>query len=608
MKIPSTTTNPFDFRTESHATAVADGTSSSTPTERRTRRNRRGAVGIVLLLLLGSLSAEMGSAGISNPLHFSDVSSTAYYSAAVTWASANGITTGVGGSGRFEPNRSVTRAEMVTMIWREAARPASVGIAGYRDVPRTHYASAAVNWAAGEGITNPDARTFNPDEPLQRHEVATMLWRAAGYPGEPKRTPSDIPGNYASRDAISWVYGTGISTGVAGTARFEPERVVTRAEAVTFLWRARRVRNGEVLTPGPSSPTPTTPPTTTPPTTTPPPTTPPTTAPPAPAPAPAPAPGGAATVPSNFDVNQYLMAPWDTPSDMSWQPSGNFRTFCEFSHLAYADPIVAPGNGAFSHLHMFFGNTGTNASSTYQSLRSSGNSTCDGGPLNRTAYWMPAVFDASGNVVTPSNFELYYKAENTSAGTLAQKHAEIRGVQDYPNGLRMIAGSPNRSVSGWKCSNGAEGTTIPDCPVGQRLTAWVRFPYCWDGRNLDSADHRSHMAYGTNNTWGGCPASHPIHLPELTEFAHFDVTQAGTSQWYLSSDRMAGAAVQPNGSTFHADWFGAWDNTIQNRWISNCIRGMKNSSNGNLCDGQQMRPPANYNGPNRIAGYTPSPR
>jgi hypothetical protein len=189
-----------------------------------------------------------------------------------------------------------------------------------------------------------------------------------------------------------------------------------------------------------------------------------------------------ADVPSDVNTRDWLVQPWNpNPDDSSWEPSGAFRMFCEFSHLGYHDPIVDPGNDRFMHLHMFFGNTTANHQSTYRSLRGAGNSTCDGGPLNRTGYWMPAVFDGQDRVVVPDYFELYYKGENTSPGTLAQKQNEIRNIQPYPNGLRMIAGAPGGSglVWGWSCEgSSSSSTTIPDCPPGERLTAWVRFPYC----------------------------------------------------------------------------------------------------------------------------------
>ena len=153
-----------------------------------------------------------------------------------------------------------------------------------------------------------------------------------------------------------------------------------------------------------------------------------------PAPAPAPPgvgnvdPGAFPSVSSGFDPAAWLATGERIPASMAWEPSGNFRTFCGFSHLSYDDPIVYPGQPGASHLHMYFGNTGANAHSTYQSLRSSGSSTCQGGPLNRTGYWVPAMHNAAGRVVVPEYFELYYKGNGSQD--------MIRGIQTYPNGLR----------------------------------------------------------------------------------------------------------------------------------------------------------------------------
>ena len=312
--------------------------------------------------------------------------------------------------------------------------------------------------------------------------------------------------------------------------------------------------------------------------------------------------GSSSTYPdvaTDVDEEEWLIPAWE--EDVAGDYPA-FRMFCQFSHLAHADPIIEPGSDEFMHLHMFFGNVEADGSSTYELLRSAGESSCDGGPLNRSAYWMPAIFDGDDDVVVPDRFELYYKGENAD---------DPSRIQAKPNGLRMIAGYPHPDgaelVWGWRCENGAEADpgVIPDCG-GSQLSGWVRFPYCWDGENLDSPDHRSHMAYGTNNTWGPCPDSHPVHVPELTEFVHID-DAASSDEWYLTSDRIDPSEPAPNGSTFHADWFGAWDNSIQDRWTDNCIRAMRSASNGNLCDGEQLRPAASYDGPTRLADWYPRP-
>jgi hypothetical protein len=99
----------------------------------------------------------------------------------------------------------------------------------------------------------------------------------------------------------------------------------------------------------------------------------------------------------------------ETPS-ASGDGTGAFRTVCEFSHMAFDDPIVYPGQPGKSHLHVFFGNTGTNANSTAASIANTGNSTCRGGTINRSGYWAPAMIDTlDGTPVTPQSMIIYYK-------------------------------------------------------------------------------------------------------------------------------------------------------------------------------------------------------
>jgi hypothetical protein len=306
---------------------------------------------------------------------------------------------------------------------------------------------------------------------------------------------------------------------------------------------------------------------------------------------------------SNFDVNAHMITP-------GWGTSGGYPAFrftCEHSHFAYDDPIVYPGQLGASHLHQFFGNTEANALSTWTSLRTSGDSTCQGGPINRTAYWFPAVVNGQGEAVVPDFHQLYYKAES------APVVGGVRQVVAWPNGLRMLAGArmdgqpvdpssqrPDGAGTtwGWRCENTAGATavvgTIPNCDAGDRLIGWVRFPYCWDGVNRDAADHRSHLRYGTGNTYGACPDGF-VHIPEITEFVFVRVPTGGSGGWRLSSDDMGGHQM-PSGSTLHADWFGAWDPGVQTRWLD-CLRADRNASGGALCDGQQLSFAADYTGP-----------
>src|SRR5699024_2702271 len=97
------------------------------------------------------------------------------------------------------------------------------------------------------------------------------------------------------------------------------------------------------------------------------------------------------------------------------------------------------------------------------------------------------------------------------------------GVLPFPQGLRMIAGNAKAtsdqplSVVAWDCGGGGiESPHMYQCAGGssQPMVSELNFPSCWDGVHLDSADHKSHMAYAAGN--GACPTSHPVSLPQIS--------------------------------------------------------------------------------------------
>jgi len=279
-----------------------------------------------------------------------------------------------------------------------------------------------------------------------------------------------------------------------------------------------------------------------------------------------------ANVPSNQLSMDALTIP-ASPADNGAHPHGNFRMACAYSHFAYDDPIVFPGQSGRSHLHMFFGNTTVNANTTTNSLVNSGGSSCNGFELNRSGYWTPAVLDGKGNAVVPDQIILYYKTTMPSQ-TVAM-----------PQGLKMVAGNTTSESFtagqrlGWSC--GASGTSynksnrIPNNCGSDPVNAYIQFPNCWDGRNLDSSDHISHMFFADDNQ--SCPGSHPVRLPQISILLYFPA--GNTSGWYLSSDRSGGFNTGP-GATLHADWFGGWNDDAMNLWINGCIRASRNCSYG----------------------------
>ncbi len=167
-----------------------------------------------------------------------DVSPDDWCYDAVLWAYANGIAEGEGGS--FFPARACTRAEMVTLLWRASAEPAAeIDSVPFTDVSPDDWFYDAVLWAYENGITSGTTETtFSPDGTLTRAQAVTFLWRMAGCPAaEAEELPfADIPEDAWYAEAVMWAYENGITTGTTLTS-FSPEGTVTRAQTVTFLYR-----------------------------------------------------------------------------------------------------------------------------------------------------------------------------------------------------------------------------------------------------------------------------------------------------------------------------------------------------------------------------------
>jgi|GEM_PF-505597 len=269
---------------------------------------------------------------------------------------------------------------------------------------------------------------------------------------------------------------------------------------------------------------------------------------------------------------------------------GNFRTVCNLVKMAAFDPIVYPGQPLAGHLHMFFGNVDVNPNSTPQSLASSGNSSCFGGIMNRTGYWVPAVFDAvSGEVQVPVAANFYYKNGILDPAT----------IQPIPAGLRMIAGDKNatkaQANSGWNCQlvwnqQAAVDGMIPNCAVGDAVVLDIRFPECWDGVNLDSPDHKSHMAYAIWVNAPGyqsyCPFTHPVPIPRITEIFRFPVTASSRPlNWRLTSD-MYSLSIR-GGLSAHADWMDGWSRDGMTTFVKNCVNARRDCT-AQLGDGRDV--------------------
>ena len=178
--------------------------------------------------------------GSLNP--FQDVPDDAYYFEAVNWAVANNVTNGTSET-TFSPNVGCTRAQVVTFLWRAAGQPEPTeGTNPFTDVKEGTYYYKAVLWAVEKGITNGTSETtFDPDETCTRGQIVTFLWRREGKPAPTgANNPfADVKPSAYFGSAVLWAVETGITNGTSETT-FEPNEGCTRAQVVTFLWRADR--------------------------------------------------------------------------------------------------------------------------------------------------------------------------------------------------------------------------------------------------------------------------------------------------------------------------------------------------------------------------------
>ncbi|MBS6639804.1 MAG: S-layer homology domain-containing protein [Clostridiaceae bacterium] len=171
---------------------------------------------------------------VDNP--FTDVSESAYYYDAVMWAVANGVTNGTSAT-TFSPDVTVTRAQMVTFLWRAYGSPKATGSNPFADVSADAYYYDAVLWAVANGITvGTSVTTFSPDAPVTRAQAVTFQWRAAGSPAATGNSFDDVAADAYYAQAVTWAVANGITVGT-GAGKFSPDAPVTRAQAVTFLWR-----------------------------------------------------------------------------------------------------------------------------------------------------------------------------------------------------------------------------------------------------------------------------------------------------------------------------------------------------------------------------------
>lgn len=343
---------------------------------------------------------------------------------------------------------------------------------------------------------------------------------------------------------------------------------------------------------------------------------------------------------SNFDITPWIQGQSFQNDDgrernASAHPDvvGAFRFDFNISHYSYNDPIVYPKQPGKAHLHEHWGNSNLDHSSTYESLRRSGNGTTNGGPLNRSGYWKPPIL-LGDQIAVPKNGTMYYKrlgkpefltfekmrphfkstvsdAEVRSiadaALALNKKHMPVNAtLSEIPAGLRLISPGgklvvrkqDGRVFEAWYQPNnpwGAVNSTMSFEEVlakiepGDNIDHVLELQNAWDGLRVDSPDHMSHMSIpkwdGNLGAWK-MPDTHKYLIPSVTVIAHYvalpgeDWTKAE-----LSSDRMMSARPF---STSHWDYWEAWDDNMRRESHQYAMDQLLNCSGGDMGNGRAL--------------------
>ncbi|RYJ31752.1 putative secreted protein [Streptomyces sp. L-9-10] len=260
----------------------------------------------------------------------------------------------------------------------------------------------------------------------------------------------------------------------------------------------------------------------------------------------------------NAQLAQFrAMTPAAVPAGVVRVPE--FNATCTYSHSKPDDPIVFPGLPGASHMHSFFGNKSTDAFSTTESLLTNAPTSCT--PANDlSAYWIPTLYE-NDKAVEPEGMIVYYGSRLPDPSVTVP----------FPQGFRMIAGdaraqtptpagSPGQfwcAGAGGEIGRSADGNW-PRCAPGAHLTHQLVFPDCWDGKNLDSPDHKSHVAFTYD---GKCSGAYPVAIPNLSFVTSYPTS--GSTQGFRLASGMP--------SSIHGDFFNAWDNAALGHRVKDCI-------------------------------------
>jgi hypothetical protein len=328
---------------------------------------------------------------------------------------------------------------------------------------------------------------------------------------------------------------------------------------------------------------------------------------------------GEAEVKDNFEDGPGLVTAEGAPYPVSLSDgAGAWRIFCTSGPISKVDPLVLPGQVGVSHAHQFIGNTGVTENSNYQSLRTSGGTTCgtdQAHPYYRSAIWFPAMkvtVDGVDYYKKPDFTSLYYKRNSKTKDPVCHlvNTPHLGECVDLPNGIRFVVGYDMKTGASWvpgtirfscwgsedgKVSGGTAAAATYNnlaefnaakCPIGAQLVIAANSPSCWNSLSLDPGDHRSHMAYATGAWWPNelfpaCPEDHHFPIPNVELLIHYTVTADMVTARFSSDEMVAGAVP---GSTFHFDYWEA-QSPFTKAKMHQCLDGPFSASSGAFCEG-----------------------
>jgi hypothetical protein len=256
---------------------------------------------------------------------------------------------------------------------------------------------------------------------------------------------------------------------------------------------------------------------------------------------------------------------------------------CSTLTVQRLDPVVEPGNSPSAHVHHIVGGNAFNASMTGDVGERASCTTCQMAedfsnywtaqlyfkhPTNGSYHRVPTVPVQpllGGSNGAQGGLTVYYTQFDLNKDNLKQQP-----IKAFPPGFRMTVGSPTSTTKAhlglsYQCQTGSSRGTIqtsmPDKPCAGGIFTTHHFAPCWDGKNLDSPDHQSHM-YNTVNTdyfnnAPACPSSHPVRVPQVTFEITWDTTKFN-SMWPSGAANPFVWSFEGNGYGTHADYMFGW--------------------------------------------------